>query len=363
MRKYLIMHQTASEHDAIGNDIAIMAELFSSIGQCLVYAENRWNPRLKYVEEKKLPVLLQDTDTVAVYHHSGYWEKGEQHLRMAEGHKIICYHGITPPELYESSNAGEALRLREGREQTKRIAKEFPEARWLCDSAFCAAELKGLVARERVAVFPLFHRTEDWADGSPDEKRLRELVFDDRTNVLFLGRAAAHRNLPMLIDILRAYREHYGDEICLWMLGRLDPAVESGRGEFRELLRRYELQDCVRMMGEVSDDTMSAFYLGCDIFLSVSSYEGFCAPIAEAQYFKMPVIVRDAGAMPETAGEGALILHDDPREYAAVIHLLRTREDYRRFLREKGRENYDRRFNSDWMKQRFKGMLKEWDMV
>ena len=363
MRKYLIMHRTASEHDAVGNDIAIMAELFSSMGQCLVYAEEQLNPALKYVEEKQLPDLLKDTDTVAVYHHDGYWEQGEKYLLMAEGHKIICYHGITPPELYESSDPAAAELCRKGREQTRRLAKELTEARWLCDSAFCAAELKDCVAKERIAVFPLFHRTEDWADGSPAEELLRELVFSDRTNLLFLGRAAAHRNLPLLIDILRAYRERYGDEVCLWMLGRLDPAMENGRGEFRELLHRYELEDCVRMMGEVSDDTMSAFYLGCDMFISVSSYEGFCSPIAEAQYYKMPVIVRDAGAMPETAGEGALILHDDPAEYAAAIHVLRTREDYRRFLREKGRENYDRRFNSDWMKQRFKGMLKEWDMV
>lgn len=363
MRKYLIMHKTASEHDAIGNDIAILAELFSSIGQCLVYAEERLNPRLKYVDEAELPGLLKDTDTVPVYHHSGYWEKGEKYLRMAEGRKLVCYHGITPPELYEGKDEAAALLLREGREQTRRLARDISEARWLCDSAFCAGEVRGLVPKDRIAVFPLFHRTEDWADGSPDEELLRSLVFSDKTNLLFLGRAAPHRNLPLLLEILHAYRERYGDDLCLWMLGRKDPAAEGGSAEFKAELRRHGLENSVRMMGEVSDDTMSAFYLGCDMFISVSSYEGFCAPVAEAQYFKMPVIVRNAGAMPETAGEGALVLGDDAREYAAAIHLLRTREDYRRFLRDKGRENYDKRFNSDWMKQRFKGMLKEWDMV
>ena len=77
MRTYLIMSETATEHDSVGNEIAIMAELFSGMGRCLVYAEQRINPRLGYVEESALEDVLQSADTVAVYHHCGYWEKGE----------------------------------------------------------------------------------------------------------------------------------------------------------------------------------------------------------------------------------------------------------------------------------------------
>ena len=363
MRTYLLMCESATEHDAVGNEIAMMAELFSSMGRCLVYAEEQRNPRLKYVEESELPGLLQNGDTVAVYHHNGYWEKGEQYLRMADGRQLIRYHGVTPPESYAPYSAKLEEDCRLGREQTRRMAEELRKARWICDSAFLASELRDKVAKERSAVFPLFHRSEDWVTASPDEALLRELVFSDQVNLLFVGRAAPHRHIEMLLEILRIYREHYGDGITLRMLGRQDPELQSYYAELRKRIAEYELSDCVYILGEVSENTMSAYYLGCDYYISVSDYEGFAVPIAEAQYYKMPVILRNRGALPETGGSGALILGDDPAEYAAALRVLRQREDLRRALRDKGRENYERRFQAEWMKQRFKGMLKEWDMV
>lgn len=363
MRTYLILSKAVTEHDAVGNEIAIMAELFSGIGRCLVYAEERRNPRLKYVEAAQLPALLQDNDTIAVYHHSTCWAKGEEYLRMADGRQLIRYHGVTPPEYYHDYNADVEEACRLGREQTLRMAAELKKARWLCDSAFLASELRGIAAAGRVSVFPLFHRTEDWANASPGEALLRELVFNDKLNLLFVGRAAPQRKVEMLLDILRIYRENYGDTITLRMLGRQDPELESYYAHLRALVEEYGLSDCVYLLGEVSEDQMSAYYLGCDFFISVSEHEGFCVPIVEAQYYKMPVILRDAAALPETGGEGALVLGDDAKEYAAALHVLRQREDLRRWLRNRGRENYERRFNADWMKQRFRGILKEYDMV
>ncbi len=363
MRTYLIMCEAATEHDAVGNEIAIMAELFSGMGRCLVFAEEQRNPRMKYVEEKKLPEILQNGDTVAVYHHCGYWEKGEKYLPLADGRQLIRYHGVTPPEYYASYSVKMEEDCRLGREQTLRLATNMKKARWLCDSSFLAAELRATPAKDRVAVFPLFHRSEDWADASPSEALLRELVFSDKLNLLFVGRAAPHRRLEMLLEILRIYRENYGDGTPLRMLGRQDAELESYYAELRSLVEEYGLNDCVYMLGEVSEDTMSAYYMGCDFYISVSEYEGFGSPIAEAQYYKMPVILRNAAALPETGGEGALILGDEAKEYAAALHVLRQREDLRRWLRNAGRENYEHRFNADWMKQRFRGMLKEWDMI
>ena len=363
MRTYLIMTEAATEYDAVGNEIAIMAELFSGMGRCMVYAERQINPRLKYVEEAALEALLQSPDTVAVYHHSGYWAKGEECLRLALGGQLIRYHGITPPEYYSPYNAAAEEDSRLGREQTLRMAAELKKAHWLCDSAFLAAELRSTAAKDRSSVFPLFHRSEDWAKAIPDEALLRSLVFSDKVNLLFVGRTAPQRRLEMLLEILRIYRENYGDGITLRMLGRQDGELESYQAKLRSLVEEYGLSDCVYILGEVSENTMSAYYLGCDYYISVSEYEGFCAPVAEAQYFKMPVILRNAAALPEIGGEGALILGDDPKEYAAALHVLRQHEELRRWLRNKGRENYEKRFNAEWMKQRFKGMLKEWDMV
>ena len=363
MRTYLIMSETATEHDSVGNEIAIMAELFSGMGRCLVYAEKPVNPRLKYVEEAALADVLQSADTVAVYHHCGYWEKGEECLRKLMTGPLIRYHGVTPTGYYAPYSAAREEDSRLGREQTLRMAAELKKAHWLCDSAFLVSELRDTPARDRCEVFPLFQRTEDWAKALPKEELLHELVFNDKVNLLFVGRTAPHRKLELLLEVLRIYRDNYGDGVTLRMLGRQDPELESYQTYLRSLVEAYGLSDCVYILGEVSEDTMSAYYLGCDYYISVSEYEGFCSPIAEAQYFKMPVILRNAGALPEIGGQGALILGDDPKEYAAALHVLRQNEKMRRWLRNRGRENYEKKFDGERMKQRFKALLKEWDMV
>ena len=264
MRTYLLMCESATEHDAVGNEIAIMAELFSGMGRCLVYAEQRMNPRLKYVEESALDAILQSADTVAVYHHCGYWEKGEACLRKLMAPPLIRYHGVTPTGYYAPYSAALEEDCRLGREQTLRMAAELKKARWLCDSAFLAGEIKETPAKDRCEVFPLFLRTENWAKALPNEALLHELVFNDKVNLLFVGRTAPHRRLELLLEVLRIYRDNYGDGITLRMLGRQDPALESYYEKLRSLAEEYGLSDCVYVLGEVSEDTMSAYYLGCD---------------------------------------------------------------------------------------------------
>jgi len=55
--------------------------------------------------------------------------------------------------------------------------------------------------------------------------------------------------------------------------------------------------------------------------VSASRHEGFGVPLLEAMYHGVPVVALGAGAVPETVGEGAVVIDDDAaHRVAAAVH-------------------------------------------
>jgi glycosyltransferase involved in cell wall biosynthesis len=63
--------------------------------------------------------------------------------------------------------------------------------------------------------------------------------------------------------------------------------------------------------GRVSDEELAAYYRRADLFVTASEHEGFCAPLLEAMAFGVPVLARSFAAVPETAGDAAVLLDPD----------------------------------------------------
>ena len=60
-----------------------------------------------------------------------------------------------------------------------------------------------------------------------------------------------------------------------------------------------------------------------DLFLSASEHEGFCVPLVEAFYKRIPVVAYAAAAVPATMdGAGVLYETKDPRHIAAIMHTV-----------------------------------------
>jgi len=96
-----------------------------------------------------------------------------------------------------------------------------------------------------------------------------------------------------------------------------------GKPDESQMQRLVELGVNFRVLGRVSDDELVEAYRRCDLLVFASIYEGFGLPILEAQATGRPVITSNRSAMPEAAGDGALLVNpdsvDDIRE--AVLQL------------------------------------------
>jgi glycosyltransferase involved in cell wall biosynthesis len=68
----------------------------------------------------------------------------------------------------------------------------------------------------------------------------------------------------------------------------------------------------LRFLPYVSDEQMKALYQGAQCYAFPSLWEGFGLPVLEAYSLGCPVLAADAGALPETAGKGAVFA--DPQD-------------------------------------------------
>lgn len=358
MKKILIMHQTITKHDAIGNDIDCMYQLLKQNYDCKCFAENRLNNKLDYAEEQEALDIIGDENNVVIYHHSVNWELGEQLIQNCKAILIFRYHNITPPEFFAPYHEGYATSCGAGRKQTDRLISDFPNAFWMSDSPYNNTDLT-MVPQERLDVCPPFHKIESWSTTAPDEEVLKKLVYDKRHKVLFVGRVAPNKGHAMLFDIMHAYCSNFDSDIKLYVIGKFDEGLAPYNQLIKNKIRRYQLQDKVEFVGEINDAILMSYYLGCDVFLCTSDHEGFCVPIIEAQKFQLPIVAKDMCAVPDTLGENQIKLSEDVKEYAAAIKLITTKKEVRDYLRQNGSKNYEERFSFKTIEKTFKEIMTE----
>lgn len=355
----VLMHQTISDHDAIGNDIEAMYKILNDgNNQCVAFAINQLNTNIRYVTESTLLDIIQDTKNMIIYHHSGYWKKGEDLLDQAKCQRVIRYHNITPENFFTKYSERYENICRDGRKQTEQMIQKYPDAFWLSDSDYNKEDLVGIV-QDRVAVCPPFHKIENWAEKGPDEKLLKQLLLDQRVNILFVGRIAPNKGHKFMLEIIRNYCTNYDQNICLSIIGKHDVALDSYFEELHSLIYAYGLEDNVTFVGEMNDAILTSYYLGADVFLCTSDHEGLCVPIIEAQYFELPIVAKKTTAIPETIGNYQILCEEDVRCYSAAIHNLISCESSKNCVRNAGKNNYNARFSYNTIREQFIRILQE----
>lgn len=347
--KAVIMQQTIAANDAISKDVTGMLSALEDRAECRVYCDYSFLPGVHSISKNEYEDTVSDSANLLIYHHSFYWKAGDDLLKRAKCRIAFKYHNVTPPEYFRNYNEKYHRFCSLGMDQTDRFLKGYPEAFWIGDSEFNISGLSGA----RTEVCPPFNGLNELGSVVPDDRLLERLKKDKRIKLLFVGRYAPNKGHKFLIDVVKNYISKYGDNICLYMVGKKDRHLELYLKELDFLVKSQRLSGNIKMIGDINSARLVSYYRGCDFFICASSHEGFCMPVIEAQYFGLPVIVRRSSALPDTAGADQVLLSDDSAEYAAAVKLLSDKPDLRNYLVDNGFKNFMIRFDNTTIKARF----------
>jgi glycosyltransferase involved in cell wall biosynthesis len=157
----------------------------------------------------------------------------------------------------------------------------------------------------------------------------------DRTRmepfVLCVSTLHPHKNLDRLI---RAYARRKRS----WRL-----VIAGMRGFFADtldaLIKELGVRDSVRLTGWIPREELLQLYGRALAFVYPSTFEGFGMPVLEAMAHQVPVITSNVSALPEVAGDAALLVNPaDTEALSEALTRLASDESLRQDLIRRGTE-------------------------
>ena len=219
---------------------------------------------------------------------------------------VLNYHNITPAEAFDPWEPAVGAELDMARRQLARLVRRASAA--IADSHYNAAELTAL-GLDDVAVAPIIVR--------PSSRLAGDSAARDSDTVLFVGRIAPnkrHEDLIKAVALLRSTRP----SVHLDLIGA--PSSHRYQTALKALVERLDIGDAVTFHGSVPDDALDRHYSTASVYASASDHEGFCVPLIEAMAAGLPIVARDAAAVPETLGDaGLLVPGPDPVAMALAL--------------------------------------------
>lgn len=186
-------------------------------------------------------------------------------------------------------------------------------------------------ARGKVIVTPLASRFK--AIDILDEDELSQEPY-----VLVIANLTPNKNISRVVEALAMLRDN----------GRVVNLLHIGVDLYGELARavsEHNLFGQVKSLGKVDDDSLRTAARSCLCIIVPSLYEGFGMPAIEAQALGVPLICSDRSALPEVAGNAALMFDpSNTSELSGCISRLIEERGLRNKMRSEGLVNA-RRFS------------------
>ena len=153
--------------------------------------------------------------------------------------------------------------------------------------------------------------------------------------LLYVGRFDPYKNVPLLVRVFAQLRSGSFPDLRLRVIGPPDPRYP----EARDLARELGVTEAIDWSGYVADEALARAFREAAVLVLPSRYEGFGLPVLEAMAAGTPVVCTRAGALPEVAGDAAVLVEpDDADALAAALTRVLTDEAKRTRLREAGLE-------------------------
>ncbi len=202
-------------------------------------------------------------------------------------------------------------------------------------SARDIAELYGLPL-DRIAVIPCGVSNDFRPQRDPAEfgALRRRIGLPDAPFILFVGGADPRKNHQAAV---RAFAAR-ADELKGRQLVLVGDSVHRF-GNMARTIAQCGLEGRVICPGRLPIDDIARLYSHADLFVFPSLYEGFGMPVIEAMACGAPVVTSNRTALPEVAGEAALLVNPESDEELAeaMVRVLRD-ASLRGALRKKGFE-------------------------
>jgi glycosyltransferase involved in cell wall biosynthesis len=177
------------------------------------------------------------------------------------------------------------------------------------------------VRRELLSLYPFVDGSKVHVIGEGyDDTHFQELEHPRRIvqgkYILFVGNNCQNKNLERMIE---AFSRIDSRGCRLVIVGKTrDHGYAS---KLRKMVVDASLSDSVLFFNYLPYDELPHLYSAAELFVFPSLYEGFGLPILEAMACGTPVITSNCSAMPEVAGDAALLVDPyDIEDIASAIH-------------------------------------------
>jgi len=299
--------------DAIGNEVLGINRALRAAGfESEIIVESA-DPRLEDLTVDYRDVIHDVGENDLLIHHFSLGSRASRTAFALPARMMLIYHNITPPEYFLGVHDQLVRQCYHGRRELLPYRSRCELA--LGDSEFNRQELETL-GFDPTAVLPV---VPDFTHlDRPADRRIADAFDDAWTNILFVGRLIPNKRPDNLIRDFHAYKTLFNPRSRLILAGSYG-GFDVYLAQLHDLIARLGVDD-VHILGQVTNEELTALYDVADVFLCASEHEGFCVPLIEAFYKRVPVIAYAATAVPATM-DGGGILYDtrEPRRVAALV--------------------------------------------
>ena len=307
--------------DAIGHEVLGIQRVLRAAGYTSEIFVETADPRLEdlTIDYREMVGAVGPEDILI--HHFSIGSRASRTAYALPGRMVLVYHNITPPEYFLGVHKDLVKLCFRGRRELTAYIERCVLA--LGDSEYNREELEalGFPATGVLPVVPGFVHLDE-----PTDRALAGDFDDGFVNIMFVGRVIPNKKFENIIRAFHAYRTRHNPRSRLLLVGS-HSGFEKYLAMLQTLVAQLGTRD-VHFLGHVSNEELSALYDVADLFLCASEHEGFCVPLIEAFYKRVPVVAYASTAVPATMdGGGVLYENRDPLHVARIIEAIMDDRD------------------------------------
>ena len=354
MTRVAILSPSLATADAVGNDVLGMFDVLTRKGYDVrLFCESHTLSHSGVFDIGHIGKFLKNPKDILIYHHSRGWGSGLKIIRELRCRRVIRYHNVTPAQFFASFSRSDQELCEAGRKELLELSAAQCDL-YLSASAFSMEELIAIgVDASRSLVVPPFHHIDRLSSTTADKDTLQK-YGDGAANILSVGRVVPHKSLHQLIAVFAHYHYAYNGKSRLIIVGKGGEGLSPYSKLLHRAVDKLGLNNAVVFTGGVSDQQLKAYYQLADAFVTVSEHEGFCVPLIEAMFMKLPITAYASTAIPETLGDAGIVWPDrDPLLIAGSIDLFVKNYSVRKALALRGQRRYEDMFTNERIEHTF----------